>query len=483
MPINYGQFAFFRNGIVNSKFKSIVTLKVNPVKINTLWLMLTLAMWLFFFEILNGYTQITLIKIILILELFILSFFLKYNNSRYLSYINPQNLIAVGIYIWHFLFITINYLFPFSIFENPGGILNYEDYLINKSILYASFCLNFFIFGSLINIKINKKQINKIKKFSNQIGEKLVIVFLIIILIFLYTENRLFSDITYLETYFKKSESIIYRLYYSTQFLVPLFILMWGYNNHNKRDLIKFFILGFMLVLLALFNGDRSLPFIIIVSYFIIIDNFLYKFNAIKLILLLMVMSIFSWSFILIRSGSNLIDLFNFDNINIFHMFWEMGRTLGVVTDTIFFVDNSEFHYGSSYARSLLELIPIITNKIEFIYNIPRPSEWLIENLNNLKEGQGYGFSIIAEAYYNFGWLGSFLFIALGYSINYLYSKYVISGLPIYYLASYFPSVLLLLHARNDSGSYLRVLLWGLLISYIASFKFCKKPKGEVIEF
>lgn len=87
----------------------------------------------------------------------------------------------------------------------------------------------------------------------------------------------------------------------------------------------------------------------------------------------------------------------------------EMGYSANTIASTIELVpDQRPYDYGASYGYALLTLVP------NFIWDIHpsiahgTPTTWLIRTINPWVADQGgsVGFSLIAEAYLNFGYLG-----------------------------------------------------------------------------
>jgi len=131
---------------------------------------------------------------------------------------------------------------------------------------------------------------------------------------------------------------------------------------------------------------------------------------------------------------------------------------------TMEFMVNERFHLGSSFFESALEFIPFSSNLLKALMTFERPSEWLVLRADNLGVGQGYGYSLVAESYYNFWFFGCLLFLALGFFIGRYYFIFIRTGSRYHYLLAMFTAVLLSLHMRNDSGSYLRTFMWGCFI-------------------
>lgn len=92
--------------------------------------------------------------------------------------------------------------------------------------------------------------------------------------------------------------------------------------------------------------------------------------------------------------------------------FLEMGGSWKTVNMTLFLVPGQEPYWnGTSYLQSILHMIPYLEgylqNKFGFVFS-NGPALWLTETLFG-HGAAGTGFSIAAEGYLNFGYVGAFL--------------------------------------------------------------------------
>ena len=69
------------------------------------------------------------------------------------------------------------------------------------------------------------------------------------------------------------------------------------------------------------------------------------------------------------------------------------------------------FHYGESYFFALLALIPNLLGGTHISVKYAGLPQWL---KTTLEMSYGPGYSMPAEAYYNFGWVGIFVMIFFG---------------------------------------------------------------------
>lgn len=149
----------------------------------------------------------------------------------------------------------------------------------------------------------------------------------------------------------------------------------------------------------------------------------------------------------------------------------EMGGSMMTVAHTIDLVPRvRDFDMGVGYLYALLTVIPNFFWDVHPTIARGLAGSWLTQTVAPAlaSRGRGYGFSFIAEAYLNFGWVGTFPTLGL---IGFLIGKFVLwaqrSSEPakmatIASFASFF-----LFYARGESGSIVRPLVWYALLPYL----------------
>lgn len=142
----------------------------------------------------------------------------------------------------------------------------------------------------------------------------------------------------------------------------------------------------------------------------------------------------------------------------------ELGGSMFTVTFTTELVPSArDFEWGLTYARTALHAVPIVNIPNEFGY----AGDWLAWELRPdwAEQGFGYGYSFIAEAYLNFGWLGApILVILLGIVLARLGMWALRTNDPVRvaFVASFLP--LLIFSVRGESLALARPVLWYALI-------------------
>jgi oligosaccharide repeat unit polymerase len=148
----------------------------------------------------------------------------------------------------------------------------------------------------------------------------------------------------------------------------------------------------------------------------------------------------------------------------------EMASTIVTVGWTLELVPSIRpYAMGSSYWYSILSLIPNLFWKLH-----PTAANelgrWLSETVTPgfAALGGGWGYSFIAEAYLNFGWIGApFILLAMGY----LYSKFVVTvnyseDIAKYALLASFSSFFYMF-ARGEFATMPRYLIWYSLFPFL----------------
>ncbi len=182
-------------------------------------------------------------------------------------------------------------------------------------------------------------------------------------------------------------------------------------------------------------------------------------------------------------SLNSLLDAFSSIDNPIVASISEMGFSMVTVAYTIDLVPGyRDFDMGVSYLYALFSVIPSL-----FWAHHPTAvhgtlDDWLIYTVDPLQSsaGNSYGFSFIAEAYLNFGWLGApFVLGAIGFFLGWFVLWVDNSAdLAKIAMAGSF-TAFLLLFARGESNEVIRFLVWYSLIPYwgVCYLRWLMKPK------
>ncbi len=149
----------------------------------------------------------------------------------------------------------------------------------------------------------------------------------------------------------------------------------------------------------------------------------------------------------------------------------EMGGSLSTVAYTLELVPSArDFEFGQSYLYATLTVIPNFFWDIHPTIAHGLAADWLVQTVDPIlaKLGGGLGYSFIAEAYLNFGWLGAPLLLGM---IGFLFAGFVLwaqddGGAARMAVAASFVSFFMI-YARGESGSVIRALFWYSLLPYM----------------
>jgi oligosaccharide repeat unit polymerase len=148
----------------------------------------------------------------------------------------------------------------------------------------------------------------------------------------------------------------------------------------------------------------------------------------------------------------------------------EMGRSMDSVAYTITRVPSyRDFDMGESYFYALLSLFPSLLWDVHPSFAHGTLDDWLIATVDPARAnlGNSIGYSFIAEAYINFGWLGAPLAIC---AIGFLVGKLVLwagrSADPasVAMVGSF--TAFFLIYARGESDEVIRAIVWYSFIPY-----------------
>ena len=177
-----------------------------------------------------------------------------------------------------------------------------------------------------------------------------------------------------------------------------------------------------IIVILLFLTGGRATPIILLISsIWIIKDKLNRKQIILSFISLIMVLNIST----IIRSIRDIPDK-NLNNIinviieeketknsnTIIKIASEMGGSMSPLIETMNLIPNQyDYKYGKSYLASIVAVVPSALIGGQSMTNEANLAEWL---MGALKLDYGPGYSLVAEAYYNYGWIGLPFIIILG---------------------------------------------------------------------
>ncbi|NNU77314.1 O-antigen polysaccharide polymerase Wzy [Clostridium estertheticum] len=318
------------------------------------------------------------------------------------------------------------------------SLLSIDNTSILKAELYLCLFLTIFHLGALVYIYFKPNCIIKLSKSKIEISMynksiRIVALLLMITSAFFYfdtlVQNAIISSqMGYGRLYnydqiavVKTSIENIFE--YLAAFFVPGLILLYISTENQKH--YKYLNLLFMVIIaLNLVAGTRNGAVILIVVLLWLRHNFYKEFKNLKIFIIVFFIGIFLITILntisLTRNMQQItIDYFigifmnNLTNENpIIKLISDMGNSGLPLIWTMDLVP-SIFHYklGLSYLASFLAIIPSLLLNGFSLTQEANLAEWLMK-VKNMNYGPGY--SLVAELYYNFGWMMSFMGLFLG---------------------------------------------------------------------
>ena len=148
----------------------------------------------------------------------------------------------------------------------------------------------------------------------------------------------------------------------------------------------------------------------------------------------------------------------------------EMGHSLVTVTHTLQLVPSVRgFDYGTSYLYAALVVVPNVGWDLHPSVVHGLLGDWLIRTVDPgiAAGGGGLGFSFLAEAYLNFGWVGAPVWLGLmGFVLSLIFVRADGDDPARHALIASFLSFFFLF-ARGESATVVRGLVWYAAVPYI----------------
>jgi len=149
----------------------------------------------------------------------------------------------------------------------------------------------------------------------------------------------------------------------------------------------------------------------------------------------------------------------------------EMGSSMGTIAYTVELVPSErDFDYGMGYLYALVTLLPNLFWDVHPSIARGTPASWLVETVapSIARAGGGLGYSFIAEAYLNFGWLGPTLGMMLfgfAYVAFWLWAECARGPAKLVAVACFVPYCLFFV--RADSTLLVRPFVWYCIGPYL----------------
>ncbi len=430
------------------------------------------------------------------LQIALLAAFWWWTTRRSGTLLSAPFVLVLAIFFWHSSFLAGRYLHFDEIFEFAGGILKYGEEFVPTAMALVSLCMACAIVGTVIAFHRQRRGRARSRGaierrpphwmprrwvgpaaawyswllFAGLVG--LTVVYLG------FEGGAARSGGEYLDLYLAPSGSVLYRTYQLTKFLGVPFIGLVVAASRSRLSLWLAYAATLLLVFSTALTGARTLPFLYGAALIVAVDYFRKPIPLSGVALVALAGAAVSWIISAARAVGVGLSMFTSgalaQPISWWYFLWDSGGSVRTVLRTMEFSQQSGPQYGLSFLQALVFVIPApVINLVAPYWRIQPPSEWLIAQSADVGPGEGLGYSLVAEVYLNFGLVGCLLFLPIGWIIANEYFRFrfrrdVFSGLQSLSLA-----VLLALHMRNDSVTYVRVLVWG-----AAAIWLCRRVDG-----
>jgi len=470
------------------------------------------------------YQIVNLIHLLLLAFLALMPLLQSLFNLNMNSWLYFVSILLVASFLWSFiswyfinrtifdpylLFITSAFLFNgsaallylFKIGYSDTLLANFSTELLIKSVFLVTFSIVSIHFGAVLACSnknsrfyqpITNEERNRVAFASiRQIGLILILVSLIPFLFFM----RDILHTVYITGYsgiFQREAQTGFGAWSNvlSGFLIPgIYFLLIGGKDKKIYKIIAISLMGFYSIS-YLYAGSRNRALLPLVVFLWIWHKFVKRFNLrrfliISLILIVIIFIVFPTIKIVrsIPGKERKSFLFYIESIKevenpLIFPFAEMGGSLRNVAYTISLIPKERnYDFGQSYIYALLTIMPNLFWRVHPTIQRGTFSDWLVNRVNPYiaERGGGYGFSFIAEAYANFGWLGCLIvMLVLGIFIGKLsiYTEETKNPFLFAVIACFLPQ--LMFFTRGESALLIRTFAWYSLIPYILAISLFK---------
>lgn len=419
------------------------------------------------------------ISILISIVLIILDYKQYYN-----CIINYNSCLILTMYCF-FLSRQITYFFGSDSYESiyvDIGIMQYSN-----AYFFSYLCIIFFYIGSLINFKklkeISPSRETKEKMF---IMLKYILYICIIPMFFYYIKLIQYASIyvygsaEYTEALAVSGTGYFISLLRQWGVLSLILIISMKYICDMKISKIYFGIYG-VVVVMSLFCGSRTEGLSMVLILILIINQKTRmqkkKLSLRKIVLLFSIILSFSAipAFFEIRQNINDLSSISFGRYIGIESIVSAIHELGGSEQPLLIVQNSNLglQYGSTYIaaffNSLASFIPS-SLRPSFSFFGPVSLAFAFSELLNLN--YGLGFSLSAEAFYNFSWFGVIVFFIFGYIASRVLKKS--NSLNNYLIKNIFVYILLTMPRRECKDLVTSLLFYFLPFVLIINYTYRK---------
>ena len=353
------------------------------------------------------------------------------------------------LFVPYIVFLTAAYAFTFGqSFLDVFGFVDERRSLIRQCDIaeiyeaqfYTLLFMMVFHLGGLVSFKQNvlnnsffNNQINILEQQSiKKIGVVLLIISTIPFIIKNIYSLMIVSTYGYIGLYdenLKIPGGAVITFF--SDYFIPGMLCMLLASKRNRLKRMQIILTLALFVLVIMYCGGRSQGVVLVAIILLYYHNFIKALSLKKWVIvgLLSILFVSSLSAVAhLRSGTRdnyFTSVINYQSETnpFFETISEMGASMYPMARTISLIPSSEdYRYGATYAYAISSIIP----NIGFWERHPAAinamlSEWLMEK-DNLSYGPGY--SIVAEAYINFGKMGFVAMFIIGFFFCKLLTSY-----------------------------------------------------------
>jgi len=360
---------------------------------------------------------------------------LSYKIGR-ISYFSFSFVFICLVYVFH-----LGYLLLTLAGRNELAQVNLGYYVSNRSSTYSSIFSLFSILGIFLGVLIAetfrhelvataRQRVNDIKIFSRF---RMVGLFLFAISFPLHF-YEIVRKLQYYEAggYVYTHEAHLNGVfaYLEKPYLFSILLILVSYQG-NKRKEFHLLAFGIIIEILLMLSGNRFEPLIYIFTlvyfYYIVHGQERLSYRSVMLLVIfgLLVMVLLVNIKILRASGQSMVSSVGLQDLSteslLLNIIGELGGTQITLATAFDYIPSVlPYNCGKTYIISLLSIIPAIDSLYKgFVDEVFFVYKWTGSLFH------GFGGSVLAEVYYNFGWLGLAVFPVLGFLIQKLYDRTV----------------------------------------------------------
>jgi hypothetical protein len=431
------------------------------------------------------------IKTNLLAQCLLLAVFGAWSRRRSGTYLSAPFLFPLAIFFWHSTFLVGHYWRLAEIFDYTGNVFSYGFGHVPRTVALIGFCITGAIAGTVLaDWRLGSRRhigpaVSAVcwTKQGRNLAAAVFSFFFLLTTVYLLFEGINTFDLGYMSLYTDESGSILYRIFQSTKFFCVAAILMLFASRDSNTSRVWALWATFGLIFVNVLMGSRSMPFIYALALIVAVDAFWRRFGILELAAMSVFASASSYIIDHTREAGLGFHIFDFAStgrdVDFVHIFWNSGSVVKTVLRTIEFSTSSGLIYGRSFFDALVYLIPRpIVDGLGFRTGFVTPSVWLIEQSGDLSFGEGLGYSLVAESYLNFGWLGALIFVPLGVFVGWHYLDGKERKDSFSLLLAYNVAILYSLHMRNEVGTYLRAIVYGYILIELTR-RICARGRAQ----